>query len=47
MNLLLVAAAIVVAFVFGYLAGCMYVWNRLKSAIRSLLDEGVIEWRRP
>ena len=47
MKILLVGAIIVIAFFFGFLAGCLYVWNGLKSAIRSLLDEGVIELRRP
>lgn len=46
MKLLLVTAVLfllVLAFAFGWIAGTLYVWRNLKSAMRSIVDQGLIE----
>ena len=50
MKLLLVTAGLfllVLAFAFGWIAGTIYVWHNLKSAMRSIVEQGLIELRRP
>jgi hypothetical protein len=34
---------LVLAFAFGWIAGTIYVWRNLKSAMRSIVDQGLIE----
>jgi hypothetical protein len=46
MKLLLVTAVVfllVLAFAFGWIAGTFYVWRNLKSAMRSIVEQGLIE----
>ena len=46
MKLLLFTAVIfllVLAFAFGWIAGTLYIWRTLKSAMRSLVEQGLIE----